>query len=164
VGAHVLVRQSIGGPHLVVTPRSGLPKLQPPIQVEAIIDSAAARLFNAWTIPEYVEAWYANASAASVRADIDLRSGGHYHFEVVTEHESELIWGVYRRVQFPCKLTYSFRSNRLAGSTLVVVSLFETSGTTRLSLRQDGFSSAQESLHFASEWTSRIERLSRLVA
>jgi uncharacterized protein YndB with AHSA1/START domain len=164
VRAYTPVRQSIGGPGLVVTRRSDLPKLQAPIHIEATIDSTPARLFNAWTIPEYVEAWYANLSLVSVRADIDLRSGGHYHFEVETDYESELVWGVYRRIHFPHQLIYSLRSNRLAGSTLVVVSLIEGSGATRFSLRQDGFSSSQESLYFASEWTSRIERLSRLVA
>jgi hypothetical protein len=69
--------------------RSDLPKFPKAPIHEATIESTPARLFNAWTIPEYAEAWYGNLSLASVRADIDLSLVVIIQFEVDTDKNQD---------------------------------------------------------------------------
>lgn len=164
MGTRAFVWQSFGGPGLVVNHHSDFSTPHPPIQVEAAINAPAARIFNAWTIPEYVETWYPNQSGATVRCDIDLRSGGHYRFAVMSDSGPEIVWGVFRRVLAPHKLIYSFRSSLTRCNTLVDLLLSASGDATHLRLRQDGFRSAEEGIYFSSEWTSRIERLSLLLS
>jgi uncharacterized protein YndB with AHSA1/START domain len=164
VAKSVLIDHSVGGPRLVLNRCGEFVRAFPPIQIEALIKAPVARIFNAWTISEYVEAWYSDPSSVIARCEIDLKSGGRYRLEINGLDGSDLVWGVFRCVHAPHKLTYSLRSNQLSASTLVIVSLLAVDDATRLCLRQDGFHQPREITRSTSEWTSRMERLAHLVA
>jgi uncharacterized protein YndB with AHSA1/START domain len=82
----------------------------PPLVVRRTIRAPAARVFEAWTVPEYLMAWWGPKGAHCSEARVDLRPGGAYRIANQFA-DGTLVWiiGEFEEVEPPHRLVFSWR-------------------------------------------------------
>lgn len=95
------------------------------------IRASVERVFEAWTQPEQLRAWWGPRPVTCSDAEVDLRVGGRYRIvNLLPGGGTVTIHGEFRVVQPPRKLVYTWRMGGADGhaeSSLVTVS-FEPRG------------------------------------
>jgi glutathione S-transferase len=93
------------------------------------IRASVERVFEAWTEPAQLRAWWGPRPVTCSDADVDLRVGGRYRIvNALPDGGTVTIHGEFRVVQPPRKLVYTWcMDGRTAESSLVTVS-FEPRG------------------------------------
>jgi uncharacterized protein YndB with AHSA1/START domain len=74
---------------------------KPSLTLKRRLQATPAQVFSAWTDPKKIVRWFGPAETAdnSVRAEMDVRAGGHYRISFKTEDgEYHEVGGVYREV------------------------------------------------------------------
>lgn len=75
------------------------------------IRASAARLFDAWTQPEQLRAWWGPRPVTCSGAEVDLRVGGQYRItNVLPDGSTLVIEGEFEIVEAPHKLVYTWRA------------------------------------------------------
>ncbi len=75
------------------------------------IRASQARLFDAWTQPEQLRAWWGPRPVTCSRAEVDLRVGGRYQIEnLLPDGKRLIIEGIFELVDPPHQLVYSWRA------------------------------------------------------
>lgn len=75
------------------------------ILITRVFDAPPAKVFRAWTEPQYVRRWWGRADAPLVVCDIDLRPGGDWRYVTRSAEGVELGWhGTYLDVAVPNRL------------------------------------------------------------
>lgn len=75
------------------------------------IRASAARLFDAWTQPEQLRAWWGPRPVTCAGAEIDLRVGGRYRIaNALPDGTTLVIEGEFQVVEVPHKLVYTWRA------------------------------------------------------
>jgi uncharacterized protein YndB with AHSA1/START domain len=96
--------------------------------VRRTIRAPADRIFDAWTRPEHLRAWWGPRPVTCSGAEVDLRVGGHYRIDNALPDGTTLaIRGSFRTVDRPHKLVYTWRMGAEPLESLVTVR-FEPSG------------------------------------
>ena len=125
------------------------------------------RVFRAWTTPAEMKQWTAPGDMTTPLAEVDLRPGGKYriHRRAPDGAEHRLI-GVYRVVDFPKRLVYTWRweSEPDAPETLVTVEFVDRGGTTDLVLTHELFPNEESKGKHEHGWTGCFDKLARVVA
>ena len=99
--------------------------------VRRTIRASADRVFDAWTQPEHLRAWWGPRPVTCSGAEVDLRVGGRYRIDnAIPDGSTVVIEGEFRLVDRPRKLVYTWRMGRDARETSVVTVRFEERGTT----------------------------------
>jgi uncharacterized protein YndB with AHSA1/START domain len=75
------------------------------IRFERHVDATPADVFDAWTKPDEISAWWDPDGRPLVACDIDLRVGGAFSF-ATAEHTERPFAGVYREIARPTKLVF----------------------------------------------------------
>lgn len=75
------------------------------IRMERRVESTPARVFEAWTQPEQVAAWWDPAGERLVVCEIDLRPGGAFSF-ASRSHRDMPFAGIYREIVAPERLVF----------------------------------------------------------
>jgi uncharacterized protein YndB with AHSA1/START domain len=143
------------------------------LQFNRLIPATVAKVFEAWTDPEMLKAWFApgNMIVPSVRRD--LRPGGAYRIEMkgtVDVHNGEqplagddpvmVAEGVYTRLLPGNQLAYTWGGSwNPAEQSHVTVRLFEAASGTTLTLDHDGFQSDESLQVHHSGWQSSLKKL-----
>ncbi len=117
--------------------------------VSRVLDAPRDVVWNAWTEPERLAAWWGPKGCKLRVVKVDLRPGGVFHYAMTYQPGHEM-WGrfVYREVAAPERLVYvSSFSDEAAGLTrapfkdsfplqiLNTLTLAEENGKTTLTLR-----------------------------
>jgi uncharacterized protein YndB with AHSA1/START domain len=93
------------------------------------IRASAARLFEAWTQPEQLRAWWGPRPVTCTGAEIDLRVGGRYRISnALPDGTVVVIEGEFEVVEAPRRLVYTWRSGEGEQSRVTV--RFEPRGDT----------------------------------
>jgi uncharacterized protein YndB with AHSA1/START domain len=96
--------------------------------VRRTIRAPAERIFDAWTRPEHLRAWWGPRPVTCSAAEVDLRVGGHYRIDNALPDGTTLsIHGSFRAIDRPRKLVYTWRMGAEALESLVTVR-FEPDG------------------------------------
>ncbi len=75
------------------------------------IRATAGRLFDAWTQPEQLRAWWGPRPVTCSAAEVDLRVGGHYRIaNALPDGTTVVIEGEFQVVEAPRKLVYTWRA------------------------------------------------------
>lgn len=75
------------------------------IDITRVFDAPPAKVFRAWTEPQFVRRWWGREDAPLVVCDIDLRPGGNWRYVSRMADGSELGWhGTYLEVAAPHRL------------------------------------------------------------
>ena len=85
------------------------------------IRATAARLFDAWTQPEQLRAWWGPRPVTCSGAEVDLRVGGRYRIaNALPDGTTFVIEGEFRVVEVPHKLVYTWRAGDGEASRVTV--------------------------------------------
>jgi uncharacterized protein YndB with AHSA1/START domain len=138
-------------------------------EVRRHLAAAPARVFAAFANAEVVAQWLTPAPDVKLTVlELDFREGGRYRFAYDTpEGQRMLVGGVYREVQAPTRLTFSWLiepPDIHAGiESQVTVSLMPSAGGTDLRILHERFGRADANARHAEGWTGAIEQLQRLL-
>jgi uncharacterized protein YndB with AHSA1/START domain len=99
-----------------------------------VFNAPRQRVFDAWTKPEHLKAWYGCHTSSLVLCEVDLRAGGAYRFVARLDDGSEhAISGVYRDIAPPERLVFTHRFNDDPGKeALVALQFDERNGKTTM--------------------------------
>jgi uncharacterized protein YndB with AHSA1/START domain len=99
--------------------------------VRRTIDASAEFLFDAWTQPEHLRAWWGPRPVRCVDAEVDLRVGGRYRIVNRMPDGSDLvIAGAFTQIERPHRLAYTWSVGETASPELVTVR-FDAQGAGR---------------------------------
>jgi uncharacterized protein YndB with AHSA1/START domain len=122
-----------------------------------------ADVFDAWTVPGALATWWGGSLARTLHAEIDLRVGGAYRLEMQSGARVFALEGVYRVVERPERLVYTWRWEGIGidrgRQSLVTVEFHDESGATEVVVTHEGLE-ADESLTFHDAgWAASLDRL-----
>jgi uncharacterized protein YndB with AHSA1/START domain len=94
-----------------------------------MIRATAARVFDAWTQPEQLRAWWGPRPVTCADAEVDLRVGGRYRIvNLLPDGGSVTIHGEFHVVDAPRMLVYTWNISDGAGEPSRVTVRFEPRG------------------------------------
>jgi uncharacterized protein YndB with AHSA1/START domain len=127
------------------------------VVVRRTIAASPADLFDAWLDPAALAEWMRPGTIRRTEARNDPRVGGEY--EIVMHGESGVIphRGVYRVVDRPRKLVFTWNS-KFAENTLVTVDFLERGERTEIVITHEQLPEAELGSHTRG-WTSALEHL-----
>jgi uncharacterized protein YndB with AHSA1/START domain len=146
------------------------------ILIERIFDAPRELVFEAWTDPRYLAAWFAPRGCSIHFAHIDVRPGGRFHSCIRNPAFGEC-WcvGVYQEIVRPGLIVYSMsvadeQGNRIGSAlaghhpdwpeeTIVHVTLEDLGGRTRLVLRQNASEALARETGAYPSWLQMLDRL-----
>jgi uncharacterized protein YndB with AHSA1/START domain len=97
--------------------------------VRRTIRASAERVFEAWTRPELLRAWWGPRPVTCSAAEVDLRVGGRYRIvNALPDGNSLAIEGEFRVVEAPRRLVYTWRMGEASQETSLVTVRFEARG------------------------------------
>ncbi len=101
-----------------------------------VFNAPRQRVFDSWTQPKHLKAWYGCHTSSLVLCEVDLRVGGAYRFVARWDDGSEHgISGVYRDIAPPERLVFTQRFNDDPGrEALVALQLDERNGKTTMTM------------------------------
>jgi uncharacterized protein YndB with AHSA1/START domain len=141
---------------------------QPSLTLTRRLTARPEKVYAAWTDPEKIARWFGPAQviAGSVRAEIDLRGGGHYRIAFdMADGLHHQVGGVYRDVVPNRKLVFSWAWHSTPErESLVTVSLQPDGDGTLLTLHHEQlFDEAARDGH-ESGWIGTLDKLQIFIA
>lgn len=139
------------------------------VQVRRRFDAPRERVFDAWTNEDVLRDWWSAMPTMSPgKIDVDLREGGRYRMEMVTdEGEVHTVVGEYREVRRPDRVVYTWtwesNEDAMAGSadTLVEVDFAADGDGTLVTLTHTGFGSEEIAGMHEHGWNGTFEQLAK---
>jgi uncharacterized protein YndB with AHSA1/START domain len=133
------------------------------LEIRRVIPATRQRVFDAWTQAKELDRWSA-PSPMTPRAEVDLRVGGRYRIVMRapdgTEHR---VGGVYRVIDPPSKLVYTWKWEESAMEDSVVTVEFHDRGkSTEVVLRHDGLTDAESRARHEHGWNACLDNLAAL--
>lgn len=126
------------------------------------------KVFRAWTEPEELKKWWAAGTGfITTIAEVDLRVGGRYRLGMKPPDKDvvHVVGGVYREVQRPSRLVYTWTWEDGDGTeTLVTVDFHDKGSSTEVILTHKDFASQESRDQHAHGWAGCLDSLDRLVA
>ena len=137
------------------------------LRVSRVINAAPEAVFRAWTEPEQLKRWSSPEGTKLEDAQVDLKVGGAYRLRMNTENGVVTAYGVYKRIERPSRLEYTWDwegDDQSIGETLVTVLFKDLGGKTEVVITHERFPNAESKDGHEQGWTSCINRLERLFA
>ena len=127
------------------------------------------RVFAAWTDPEQVVKWFGPETCRVRDAEIDLRDGGTYRFQVSSPQCGETaVYGQYREVKPPGRLVYTWKwesdPDYADRETLVTVEFIDRGGSTELRLTHENLPNTESGRNHEHGWNGCFDKLANLLA
>jgi uncharacterized protein YndB with AHSA1/START domain len=136
--------------------------------VKRVIRAPRERVFRAWTDPDEILKWFAPGECRALQTRVDLRVGGSYHFRVFTHGMEMDLVGVFREIQAPARLVYTwqFRGGPPPAmpETLVTVEFGETDSGTEVRIKHEKLPSEEVRGQHRLGWEGCLEKLAAHVA
>jgi uncharacterized protein YndB with AHSA1/START domain len=123
-------------------------------------------VFNAWTIPEYIELWTNTDQSPDVHAEVDLGRGTSL---LVAQNSGTTLYrieGSFLAIHPPDRLvvTWSFLSSSWNWDSLIQVNFEEVTGGTMLGIVQSPIDRTEHRELHDRWWQDRLDRLMRLLS
>jgi uncharacterized protein YndB with AHSA1/START domain len=137
------------------------------VLITRIFDAPRARVFQAWTDPDDVAAWYGPEHCDTPREliHIDLRVGGRYELTMVRRDNGAKMPLGYEILELVEPELLVMRSDPIPGlhePTITRVELYDHGDKTRMTLTDGPY--ARNAGHAEAGWNSAFEQLAVLVA
>ena len=139
---------------------------RPSLVIERTYGASPEEVWQAWTDPQALSKWFGPEETQSVlQAETDVRTGGRYHIVFVTsDGEHHDVSGVYREVQPPRKLVFTWAWRSTPERESLVTILLEPSGAgTRLVFRHDQFFDQAARDNHERGWAGTFRKLDRFL-
>jgi uncharacterized protein YndB with AHSA1/START domain len=102
------------------------------IRITRDFTAPSAQIFDAWTQPEHVSAWWDPDGAPLAACDIDLKVGGSFKFVTQAQPEQPFA-GIYREIAPPDRLVFETMGS--TGRVLLQESVGQTHMTVEIQCR-----------------------------
>jgi uncharacterized protein YndB with AHSA1/START domain len=141
-------------------------RTKPSLTLKRQLGASPEKVFEAWTRPEALKAWFGPEEIEEVSAETDLEVGGRYRIVMrARDGETHRVGGVYREI-VPgrrLKFTWAWESTPERES-LVTIELAPKNGGTLLTLTHEQFfdEAARDRHEFG--WTGALNNLERYFA
>jgi uncharacterized protein YndB with AHSA1/START domain len=137
------------------------------LQLKRSFAASREKVFNAWTIPSEIKQWFGPEGCRVIDAQVDLRVGGKYRFQVSSPtNEKMSVHGEYREISPPAKLVYTWQWEDDPAwenlTSIVTVEFIEQNERTEIQLRHEKFPSIESRDNHEQGWSSTLEKLSKL--
>ena len=97
--------------------------------VRRTIRASPERIFEAWTRPEHLRAWWGPRPVTCSGAEVDLRVGGRFRIDnALPDGKTVVIEGTFRAIEPPHRLVYTWRMGAEAPESSLVTVRFEARG------------------------------------
>jgi len=131
----------------------------PALVVEREIEATAEELFDAWLDPESLAVWMRPGDTVSATVTADPHVGGEFSITMHSKEKSYAHTGVYRIIDRPNKLVFTWISDATHhGESLVTVDFRQKGKTTRLILTHELLPVDKAEAHRGG-WTSALDKL-----
>ena len=136
---------------------------KPSLILKRRLKASPAQVFSAWTDPKKIVQWFGprETVAGSVRADMDVRTGGSYTMKFQTDDgEHHQVGGVYREVVPNSRLvfTWAWHSTPERESLVTVTVASDGDGSILTLLHEQFFDEAARTGHQRG-WTGMLDKL-----
>ncbi|HEX9756356.1 MAG TPA: SRPBCC domain-containing protein [Nitrospiria bacterium] len=142
------------------------------LQLKRTFSASREKVFKAWTDPEMLKEWFGPEEVQTVLAEVDLKIGGKYRFEMklpdgkIVSHQ-----GAFREIKFPERLVYSWilEGQSCKGSededceTLVSLDFKDLGGSTELTLTHEFLPSEKSRQGHEFGWTGSFDKLEKVI-
>lgn len=140
---------------------------RPSLTLTSRFAAAPEKVYAAWADPERLVQWFGRGAVepGSVKADIDLRVGGHYRISFNANGEYNQVGGVYREVVPNERLVFSWAWHSTPErESLVTVSLKPDGTGTLLVFNHAQFIDATARDNHERGWTELLGKLEAYLA
>jgi uncharacterized protein YndB with AHSA1/START domain len=124
-------------------------------------------VFKAWTDPDALVTWFGGAVGKTLSAAVDLRAGGAYRLMMQSGDEVGAVEGVYRDVQPPERLVYTWRWDRAnidgGRESLVAVEFHDRDGSTEVVITHEGVDTEASWAFHGRGWAASLDRLGHVL-
>ena len=141
------------------------------IQIERVLPFPRERVWDAWTDPAAMSAWFESRHTdppGKTKAQADVRVGGSFRLDVEHDGKVYVHSGVYIEVKPPERLVFSWilHVGEPGPPNVVTVSLHEHDGgaSTRLVLTHEKIDRASEAADYEAGWTELAAQLEEHLA
>jgi uncharacterized protein YndB with AHSA1/START domain len=122
------------------------------------LDASPEAVFDAWTDPEGMGAWFSPMTTASV-PKLDLRVGGDFQIDMHGEDMDFVHTGRYLEIDRPRKLAFTWISGGTQDQETVVTLNLEADGDgTLLTLTHERFPNTESRDNHAKGWAAIMEK------
>jgi len=142
----------------------------PPVQVVKTINAPREDVFKAWTDAAILTKWFGPPEVSVSEAEIDPRIGGSYR--IIMRGDSGAVhenYGVYREVDFPKRLVFTWCIRRLGSEDTTLESLVSVELrvhkvlTTEVTLTHELLTTEEARRGVRHGWTTGFESLDSLL-
>jgi uncharacterized protein YndB with AHSA1/START domain len=141
---------------------------KPSLTLKRRIKAPPAKVFSAWTDPQKIVHWFgpAETKAGSVKAELDVRTGGRYRLSFNTaDGEYHQVGGVYREVVPERRLVFTWAWHSTPErESIITVTVTPDGDGTLLTLHQEQFFDEKARDGHLRGWTGTLEKLERYLS
>lgn len=138
---------------------------KPSLTLKRRLNAPPARVFDAWTDPQKLKAWFGPEGVECLLAEADARVGGRFRIVMrASDGEEHDVSGVYREVVANEKLVFSWAwRSTPERQSLVTVALKADGGGTLLTLTHEQFFDEAARDRHEHGWSGLLEKLAGYV-
>ncbi|PIT97898.1 MAG: SRPBCC domain-containing protein [Candidatus Andersenbacteria bacterium CG10_big_fil_rev_8_21_14_0_10_54_11] len=132
------------------------------LELSRIIAAPIEKVWQVWTDPTEMTQWYAPETLTTPEAEVDLAVGGVYRIVMSGPDERHVAVGTFTAVEPLRTLSFTWRWEEDKQNTQVTVTLEEIEpGTTKVTLRHEGFADEMGVQRHTHGWRSTLNKLER---
>jgi len=136
--------------------------------IKRVFHAPRARVYEAWTDPAQLRDWFVPEGVHTRSIAADVRVGGKYRWDLVTQQGEEwAAFGEYRDLVPEKKIVFTWQwdddevwENQIS---IVTVELFDCTGGTELMLTHEQLPSAESRDRHNEGWNSLLNRLEQFL-
>jgi len=135
------------------------------LSITRVFDAPRDLVFQAWTDPRHLAAWWGPRGFVAPSVDMDVSPGGRWRTCIRPEDGGDEYWcsGQYREVTPPERLVFTFAWEEPPGTrgddTVVTVSFADLGGKTEMTFHQAAFDSVAVRDEHESGWVECFDDL-----
>jgi uncharacterized protein YndB with AHSA1/START domain len=134
------------------------------LEIKRIFDAPPARVFDAWLNREEWQAWIGPEGVSCEVPLLEPRVGGRYRLTMhLSDGTAIPIAGVFKTIEAPKRLAFTWGREGDARATLVTVTLRAVNGKTELTLCHQGLPTVEDRDSHAKGWNSALNKLAAYV-
>ncbi|MEV6645482.1 SRPBCC domain-containing protein [Amycolatopsis sp. NPDC051371] len=136
----------------------------PDLTITRVFDAPRELVFDAWIRPDHLASWFGPRTFTCCAVTVDPRPGGRWRACIRSpEGEDHWMHGVYREVDIPERLVFTFAWEAQGQETLVTIGFTDLDGKTEMTFTQTGFPTASERDGHHEGWTSSFDNLTGFI-
>lgn len=140
---------------------------QPSLQLKKLLPASPQEVFDAWTDPDSLTAWFCPGDTIKTEAQMDVRIGGHYRIVMRGEQTDYIHTGEYCEIVPARRLVFTWRSTMTHNEDTLVTVEFIPSGhagqDTELILTHKRLPSADVAASYNAGWQTIVEKCAAYV-